>query len=187
MNSTDTSHDRDERLSRLLDLAYEDASGAIVPAEDSEELHELVVLLQQIDAAWTPDVEVNTRVRALFLQRLAAKDPAHPWVRASTVHTLGELIAGGGEDIPAIPAASYTRLVTDTTPVESLLDRQQRTKVVGQALRNAAVPPALIGDFLLWFNRLVITLIPQPGPETRGFLFTRRQRGIPRDRANGEG
>lgn len=186
MSSREAASDRDEHLSRLLDIAYElpETPPASLSDEERGELLRLRALLERIDAAWMATDDERDRVRALFLQQLAARNPAHPWVRRSTVRTLGELIASGSETIPALPQASYAQLIANETPVEALLDRRQRTAVVGRALQLAAVPSSSIGEFLLWFNRLVVALVPRPGPAGQGLLFARRQRPANRDDEN---
>ncbi len=178
MTSADAPDNPDDRTSHLLDLAYEGSPGAHddLSAADRQELARLRVLIAQIDAAWTVPDERRDRVRALFLRQLAAKNPEHPWVRSSTVRTLGDLVAAAGGDVPALPRASYERLVADQTPIEVVLDRTQRTAAIGRALRLADVPSTIIGDFLLWLNRLAADLVPPPGPTGQGLLYARRQR-----------
>ena len=165
------------RFSRLFDLAHDETAATTIDLSlgEREELTRIRDLLGLIDASWqVTDVE-QERVRSLFLQKLAAREPDHPWVRSSTVRTLGELVRASHEDAPPLPSASYEHLALDPTPVEALVDPTRRTLVVGQAVRRAAVPQTLIGELMLWLNRSIAGLVPRPGPAQAGLLFTRRQ------------
>lgn len=175
MTSTNSGPDR---ISRLLDLAYEeqDAATSELTSSEREELAELRLLLDAIDAAWQATPPEQDRVRSLFLQQLATKNPTHPWVRDNTVHTLGDLLHLSAEELPELPDTSYEQLASDQTPVETLLDPTRRTTVIGQALRRAQVPQATIGEFVLWLNATIAALVPRPGLTGQGLLFTRQQR-----------
>ena len=166
-----------DRLSQLFDLAHDEtiAAGVDLSTGEREELARIRELLDLIDASWqVTDVEQD-RVRSLFLQKLAERQPDHPWVRSSTVSTLGELVRASYEDAPSLPSASYELLAVDPTPIEALVDPTRRTIIVGQAVRRAAVPQTLIGELMLWLNRSIAGLVPRPGHVQPGLLFTRRQ------------
>ncbi len=167
-----------DRFSYLLELAYEEVDPTTLglSSAEKEELTRMRALLDLIDSSWAVSRFESDRVRGLFLQELARKDPTHPWVRRSAVHTLGELVQAGADDIPSLPEATYERLAADPTPVASLLDPQKRTAIVGRALLQASVPQSLLGELLLWLNRTIAELVPRPEPDTQSLLFTRRQR-----------
>lgn len=174
---TSTNADPD-RISRLLDLAHEeqDAATSELTGSERDELTELRQILDAVDAAWRATPPEQDRVRSLFLQQLAEKNPMHPWVRDSTVRTLGDLLHRSDEELPELPEASYEQLASDPTPVETLLDPTRRTTALGQAIRRAQVPQTMVGEFFLWLNAALATLVPRPGARGQGFLFTRQQR-----------
>lgn len=165
-----------DRLSILLDVASGRAAvAADLTDVERQELERLHALLDAIDMSWNAPDAQRDRVRELFLTQLAARTPNHPWVRSSTIQTLGELIRAGAGDAPGLPAVALSQLASDPTPVVSLLDPQQRTALVGQAVRRANIPTNLIGTFMLWLNRQITYLVRSPDPAAQGLLFTRRQ------------
>lgn len=172
-------HEDPDRVSYLFDVAHREAGAEIMElsAEERAELSQIRALLDVIDASWQAPTLERDRVRTLFLQKLAAKTPDHPWVRGNIVRTLGDLIQASTDDVPTLPSASYAELEKDATPVEALLDPVQRTVAVGQALRRAAVPQTIVGEFVLWLNRVLAELVPQSGAMSSGLIFTRRQGG----------
>jgi hypothetical protein len=167
----------DNRLSHLFDLAQR-ATETDLTALSSADQHEVVSLrhlLELIDAAWQAPEAAVDRVDALFLRKLAAEDPQHPWIQGSVVHTLGELIRVSGAALESLPEPVYAQLAQDPTPVEQLLDPETRSRAAGLAAQRAAMPRALISDFVLWLNRLVANLVRPTEPAQRGLVFTRRQ------------
>lgn len=166
-----------DRLSRLFDLAHNETVAPTfdLSIEDREELTRIRDLLDLIDASWQSTDNEQERVRSLFLQKLSLKEPDHPWIRGCIVHTLGDLVRAASADAPPIPSASYEHLVVDPTPVDTLIDPTRRTRVVGQALRRAAIPQSLVGDLMLWLNRAIAGLVSMPGSAKPGLLFTRHQ------------
>lgn len=168
-----------DRFSYLFELAHQedDTIPSDLSTEDLIELARIQALLDVIDTAWqSPDLD-RENVRNLFLRKLAAQDPNHPWVRGSIVQTLGELVQASKDDMPPLPTNSFASLVKDTTLVETLLDPAQRRRTVGQALLRAHVPIDRVGDFMLWLNRVIAELIPPSNSNTPGLVFTRRQGG----------
>lgn len=165
------------RYTDLFDLARRghEAELSDVSAAERREVAQLRALLDLIDASWQAMETQQERVRRLFLAKLAANQPERRWFRAGVVQTLGDLVEMGGEDLPALPAPAINSLRADATPLATLLDPTQRTAAIGQAIHMAAVPLPLVGEFLLWLNRVVAELVPQPGATARGLLFTRRQ------------
>jgi hypothetical protein len=167
------------RLSHLFDVAADQSDEPLsaLMADERAAVEEIRTLLDIIDASWQITDTEHDRIDRLFYQKLAAKQPDHPWVRGSVVRTLGELMLAIGEDRPPVPPASYAQLASDPTPIQALLDVQQRTKAVGMALRRAGVPTTTIGEFMLWLSRTVQALIPAPGTTPHGMVYTRRQGG----------
>lgn len=172
--------DDDGRLSDLFELACRhapQAAGAVPPPEPHAELAAVQRLLDMVDAAWETVPSELDHARALFLQKLAAKQPDHPWVRSSTVETLGELYRISRDELPALPDESSERLARDATSVGDLLDTGVRSKLLGLALRSASVPQRAMGDLVLGLNRMLSALAPLSRGPQRQFVFTRRQRG----------
>lgn len=166
-----------DRLSHLFDLAQRatEADLAALSSTDQQEVVSLRHLLELIDAAWQAPETAIDRVDALFLRKLAAEDPQHPWVQGSVVHTLGELIRASGVVLESLPEPVYAQLTQDPTPVEQLLEPETRSRAAGLAAQRAAIPRALISDFVLWLNRLVANLVRPTGPAQQGLVFPRRQ------------
>lgn len=168
-----------EHFSYLFDLAHQEADilSSNISNDDQIELARIRALLDAIDTAWqSPELD-RANVRNLFLRKLAAQNPNHPWIRGSIVRTLGDLVQVSKDDVPALPEASYESLVKDTTLVETLLDPTQRTRAVGKALSHARVPLDLVGEFILWLNGMIAELVPPSNSNTEGLVFTRRQGG----------
>lgn len=166
-----------DRLSHLFDLAQQltEMDLAALPDTDQQEVVVLRHLLDAIDAAWHASDASVERVNTLFLRKLAAKDPEHPWVQGSVVHTLGELIQVSSDKPSSLPDTIYAQLAQDTTPVEAFLDPAMRTRAAGQAAQRAGIPRTLISDFIIWINRLVATLVQPTGSAQKGLIFPRRQ------------
>jgi hypothetical protein len=166
-----------DRLSHLFDLAQHasEADLATLSSADQQEVASLRHLLELIDAAWQAPEAAVDRVDALFLRKLAAEDPQHPWVQGSVVYTLGELIRASGAALESLPESVYTQLAQDSTPIEQLLEPETRSLAAGLAAQRAAIPRALISDFVLWLNRLVANLVRPAGPAQQGLVFPRRQ------------
>ena len=174
------------RLSHLFDVAQRatETDLAMLSPDDQQEVESLRRLLELIDASWeAPDAVIN-RVHTLFLRKLAAEDPQHPWVQGSVVHTLGELIQASDDPPSSLPEPVYAQLVQDSTPVEELLNPETRSRAAGLAAQRAAMPRSLISDFVPWINRLVANLIPPATPVQQGLIFPRRQ-GRPGQRQKG--
>lgn len=168
----------DDRLSQLLDVALSGTDTAMLDDlsdADRDEVARLSALLSAIDDAWQASDSDRQRVRTLFLQHLSAKYPGHPWVRASTVRTLGDLLRFDRDEAPALPAEALAKLEEDPTPVESLFDPAQRTAVVGRAVQQAGLSTTLITVFMRWLNRALAQLSPASDSGTQGLLFTRPQ------------
>jgi hypothetical protein len=166
-----------DRLSHLFDLAQRatETDLAALSSADQQEVVVLRHLLELIDAAWQAPEAAVDRVDALFLRKLAAEDPQHPWVQGSIVHTLGELIRVSGRVLESLPEPVYVQLIQDPTPVEQFLEPETRSRAAGLAAQRAALPRALISDFILWLNQLVANLVQPTGPTHQGLVFTRRQ------------
>lgn len=168
----------DDRFSQLLEMVLLSA-GTEIPEGLSEaewmEVECLRALFTAIDDAWQASETERQRVHTLFLQKLGTKHPGHPWVRTSTVRTLGELLRFDRDAVPALPAETLAKLESDPTPVEILLDPANRTAVVGRAVQQAALPPGLIAAFMRWLNQALAQLSPSPGSRTQGLQFTRTQ------------
>jgi hypothetical protein len=166
-----------DRLSFLFDLACgaSDAPQGELPEEEQQELERMRVLLDSIDAAWHVSQARLDHIHTLFLRKLATEFPDHPWVRMSTVHTLGQLLHLSHDDAPALPPDTFEQLLTDATPVETLLDPSERKPAIREAVRRAHVPQSTIGELLLWINRAVVQLVPQPNAGAKHLLFMRRQ------------
>jgi hypothetical protein len=168
----------DNRFSLLLDMVLSSTETEIsedLSEAERREVEHLSMLFTAIDDAWqAPEIE-QQRVHMLFLQKLATKHPGHPWVRPSTVHTLGELLHFDRDRVPALPAEILAKLESDPTPVEALLDPAKRTAIVGRAVQQAALPIGLIREFMHWLNHALAQLSPSSGSGTQGFLFTRTQ------------
>lgn len=166
-----------DRLSHLFDLAqqFTEADLAALPDTDQQEVVLLCHLLDAIDVAWQASDASVERVNALFLRKLAAKDPEHPWVQGSIVHTLGELIQASSDKPLSLPDTIYAQLAQDTTPVEAFIDPEMRTRAAGQAAQRAGLPRTLISDFIAWINRLVANLVKPTGSTQQGLIFPRRQ------------
>jgi len=168
----------DDRFSQLLEMVLSSAGTQIpegLSEEERMEVEHLRALFTAIDDAWQAPEPQRQRVHALFLQKLETKHPGHPWVRTSTVRTLGELLRFDRDAAPALPAETLAKLESDPTPVETLLDPARRTAVVGRVMQQAALPTGLIGDFMRWLNQALAQLSPSPGSGTQGLLFTRTQ------------
>ena len=83
----------DERFEYLLDLAQHATDEDTVTLSDDirREVNELRLILEIIDMAWQAPDAVVDRVDALFLQKLAGKQPGHPWVQANIdIHSIQE-------------------------------------------------------------------------------------------------
>ncbi|MDP9310493.1 MAG: hypothetical protein M3R24_06330 [Chloroflexota bacterium] len=167
----------DDRLSALFDIAQRGTAAdlARLSVADQREVMSLRHLLERIDGAWFAPESAVDRVDALFLRKLAAEEPHHPWVQGSIVHTLGELIQASGDPPASLPEPVYAQLAQDPTPVEQLLASETRTRAAGMAAQRAAVPHVVISDFILWINRLVASLVPPAGPQQQGLVFPRHQ------------
>ncbi len=165
------------RFSDLFDLASQDSIPLPAGLTEAEkvEIEYIRAVLNTIDAAWQISETKRQRVRSLFLQKIAVQNPNHPWVRDNMVHTLGQLVERSSEDAPNLPTASRQQLMSDSTPIELLIDPKKRTKVAGQAARRAEIPLTLIGEFMLWLNGVLADLISPPTSQTKGLIFTRRQ------------
>ena len=165
------------RSSYLFDLASHDSLSLPADLTEAEEMEvqRIRTVLNTIDAAWQTSNHKRQRVRSLFLQKLAAQNPNHPWVRDNMVYTLGQLVGISSQDVPDLPSASRQQLMNDLTPIESLIDPKKRTKVVGIAIKRAEVPFALIGELMLWLNKKLTELISPANSTTKGLIFTRRQ------------
>ncbi len=175
----------DDRFSQLLEMVLS-TGGPEIPEglseEERMEVEHLRALFAAIDDAWqAPEVE-RLRVHALFLQKLERKYPGHPWVRTSTVRTLGELLRFDRDAAPALPAETLAKLESDPTPVETLLDPARRTAVVGRVVQQVALPNSLIREFMRWLNQALAQLSPSSGSGTQGLLFTRTQNKQKRQR-----
>ena len=166
-----------DRLSYLFDLVQREAEDDIttLSASEQQEIDAIRALLDAIDAAWQAPELDRARVHALFIRKLAAEYPDHPWIQGSIVRTLGDLVQVISNDPPALPSQSIAELARDATPVESLLDPALRTRLVGQALKRAAVPAPAIGSFMLWLNRALADLVKPAQSSQQGLIFTRRQ------------
>jgi hypothetical protein len=165
------------RLSYLFELVQGETQTDITTLSmaDQEEIESIRALLDAIDAAWQAPELARARIHALFIRKLTAEYPDHPWVQGSLVRTLGELIQVISSDPPALSPQSIAELARDRTPVESLLDPAQRTRLVGQALKRAAVPTPAIGSFMIWLNRALADLVKPAQSSQQGLIFTRRQ------------
>jgi hypothetical protein len=165
------------RLSYLFDLVQREAEDDISTLSETEqhEVQTIRALLDAIDAAWQAPELDRARVHALFIRKLAAEYPDHPWVQGSLVRTLGELVQVISNDLPALSPQNIAELTRDVTPIESLLDPALRTRLVGQALKRAAVPSPAISSFMLWLNRALADLVKPAQPSQQGLIFTRRQ------------
>lgn len=166
-----------DRLSHLFDLAQRatEADLTALSHTDQQEVASLRHLLELIDTAWQAPEAAVDRVDALFLRKLAAEDPQHPWIQGSVVHTLGELIRASGTAPESLPEPVYAQLAQDPTPLEQLLEPETRSRAAGLAAQRAAMPRALISDFVPWLNRLVANLVQPAGPAQQGLIFPRRQ------------
>ncbi len=168
----------DDRFSQLLEMVLS-PGGTEIPEglskEERMEVERLRALFVAIDDAWQASEPQRQRVHELFLQKLETKHPGHPWVRTSTVRTLGELLRFDRDAAPALPAETLAKLESDPTPVETLLDPARRTAVVGRVVQQAALPNGLIREFMRWLNQALAQLSPSPGSGTQGLLFTRTQ------------
>ena len=85
----------DDHFSRLLEMALSPDETGIpegLSEEERVEVECLRTLFAAIDDAWQAPEAERQRVHALFQQKLETKYPGHPWVRTSTVRTLGELL-----------------------------------------------------------------------------------------------
>lgn len=166
-----------DRLSHLFYLAQRatEADLAALSPTDRQEVASLRDLLNIIDAAWHVPQNAVDRVDALFLRKLAAEEPLHPWVQGSVVHTLGELIRASGTSLESLPEPVYAQLAQDPTPLEQLLEPETRSRAAGLAAQRAAMPRALISDFVPWLNRLVANLVQPAGSAQQGLIFPRRQ------------
>lgn len=168
----------DDRGFQLLEMVLSSDKSKI-PENLSEaermEVERLTMLFAAIDNAWQAPETQRQRVHNLFLQKLEAKYPGHPWARTSTVRTLGELLQSNRDEVPALPAETLAKLENDPTPVEILLDPAKRTAVVSRAVQQAALPTTLIKEFMRWLNRSLAQLSREPGSGAQEFVFTRTQ------------
>lgn len=166
-----------DRLSHLFDLAQRATEADLIAlsATDRQEVVLLRDLLELIDAAWYAPQAAVDRVDALFLRKLAAEEPLHPWVQGSVVHTLGELIRASGTAPESLPEPVYAQLAQDPTPLEQLLQPETRSRAAGLAAQRAAMPHALISVFVPWLNRLIANLVQPTGSAQQGLIFPRRQ------------
>lgn len=167
----------ENRFSLLFDLAsgkIAETSPTLTPEEEAE-VNQLRALLDAIDNSWKAAPSELDKVRAQFLEKLAAREPSHPWVTESTVNTLGELVQISGDDVPDLPTEVYQQLIHDSTSIDDLLDSSRRTSMIGQAVKNAHIPQNSIGEFMLWVNRTMTALFPLPGAAQPRYVFTRKQ------------
>ena len=158
------------------DVTPPDTASAQLSAQEREELEAVREVLAMIDTSWHATNEEIDKVYSLFLQKLAAEDPNHPWIVDKVVHTLGELVRVNQEELPPLPEPSRSEMLRDDTPIEALLDPQRRTAAFGLSLRRAQVPTKLIGDFQMWLNRTMSALSPSPKNIPQGLIYTRKQR-----------
>lgn len=171
----------EDRLSQLFTLAIAQHKSRSVDlsrlsAEDEAILSEILRLLQAIDASWESAPSELARGRAIFLKKLAAEEPNHPWVRQNEVATLGDLFRESQEEFPLLPQAAVATLSKDPTPIENLLDVSQRTEVLGKALKTAAVPTKSIRDLVMGINRILGAVSAISRPHGQSFVYARRQR-----------
>ena len=168
----------DDRFSQLLEMVLSPDGPDIpegLPEEERMEVERLRALFAAIDDSWQAPVDERQRVHSLFLQKLEAKHPGHPWVRTGSVRTLGELLRFDRDVAPALPSETLAKLENDPTSVETLLDPARRTAAVGLVLQQVALPKSLIREFMHWLNQALAQLSPSPGSGTQGLLFTRTQ------------
>ncbi len=175
-NLDDERFDQIFQLAMNSDLPASDAAISELSDEEREELDAVRDVLTMIDTSWHASNEDVDKVYSLFLQKLAAEEPNHPWIVNKLVHTLGELVRVGQDELPALPEASRSEILRDDTPLETLLDPQRRTAAFGLSLRRAQVPPQFIGDFQMWLNRAMSALYPTPKNIQQGLIYTRKQR-----------
>ena len=95
----------EERLARLFTLAIARHKGreletVTMSLDDEAIVTEIIFLLNTIDASWQHVPSELDRGRALFLKKLAAEEPDHPWVQQSVVTTLGELFEANQDAFP---------------------------------------------------------------------------------------
>jgi hypothetical protein len=169
------------RLSELFEIACQMRNGIktnmnLLPDENTE-LTTILHLLDAIDDSWENVPTEIDNVQALFLQKLAVQEPDHPWVLNSTVQTLGELYRISLNELPVLPDDSSQRLAKDPTLVRDLFDTSMRSKLLGLALRSAAVPQKKMGEMVLGINRMLSALAPLSKGSQQNFVFTRRQKG----------
>lgn len=174
-----------ERLSQLFTLAITQHKGRVVDlseltAEDSAILKQIVFLLQAIDSSWESAPAELARGRALFLKKLAAEEPDHPWVRRNEVATLGDLFRESRDEFPSLSQATADALSQDRTPIENLLDVSSRTELLGKALRSAAVPAQSIRDLVMGVTRILGGVASISRPQGQGFVYARSQRLVKR-------
>jgi hypothetical protein len=169
----------EDRFSHLFDLASGNLEEPETTLSDSErqEVRRIRALLDAIDIAWETTPSELDEIRARFLEKLAVREPDHPWVSQSTVRTLGDLVRASAEDLPSLPTEVYAGLLRDATPLEDLMNPVQRTRMVGQAVRSAQMPQELVREFMLWVNRTMTALFPLRGASQPRYVFTRKQGG----------
>lgn len=171
-----------ERFDYIFQLAMDsqltesDASISGLSNQEREEFEAVRDVLTMIDTSWHTTNEEIDKVYSLFLQKLAAEEPNHPWVVNKLVHTLGELVRVNQDELPTLPEASRSEILRDDTPLETLLDPRRRTAAFGLSLRRAQVPAQFIGDFQMWLNRAMSALAPPPKNIQHGLIYTRKQR-----------
>jgi hypothetical protein len=178
------------RLSQLFTLAITQHKGRVpdlseLTAEDSAILTQIVFLLQAIDRSWESKPTELARGRSLFLKKLAAEEPDHPWVRQNEVTTLGDLFRESRDDFSSLPGTVADALSQDRTPIEKLLDVSTRTELLGKALRSAAVPAQSIRDLVMGITRILGEIASISRPQGQGFIYARSQRSVKR-KANDE-
>lgn len=167
-----------DRFTRLLDIARGAASGSAEDLGPDErlEVERLQALLEAIDASWSAPPSAQDSVRAAFFRRLAATRPTHPWIESQTIRTLGDLLQAAADAAPALPARSLARLQDDPTPIEEIIDPEQRTVLFGRAITRASVPTTTVSQLVHWLNRALVDLIQTPVQgSTPSLIFTRRQ------------
>lgn len=164
-----------DRFSYLFDLALGEL-GATPPDLSETELTELLYLRQLfdvIDASWQVPEEQATRMHAMLLEQLTDTYPDHPWLKENAIHTLGDLVQAGRENMPILPAEVYQRLAADETPVEDLQDLKQRKRVLAQATSGTRLSDALQRDLVFWVNRTYNSFFSES--VTPRVLYARRQ------------
>ncbi len=170
-----------ERFSLLYDLATSDTDTLDIDLSPDEHVVFLRIqrLTDLIDEAWQIPEDQTARMQRALLEQIAIQFPDHPWLRGNLVQTLGDLVQEAGDDLPALPPASYEKLAADATPVEALTDPRKRVPILGQAIDRAALPESFIPAFVFWVNRTFRDLV-QP-TNSPGLVHARRQGPRKRD------